>query len=54
MENPQESDLVLLFGDLSHNEKPFEIKPPLVKTLSEPHANCESSMYMGKKPPHLI
>ena len=54
MENPQESDLALLFRDFSHNEKPFWNKPPLVKTLSEPHANCESSMYMGKNPPHLI
>ena len=53
MKNPQESDLALLFGDLSHNEKPFEIKPPLVKTLSEPHAHCEPSMYMGKNLPTL-
>ena len=55
MENPKESDLALLFGHLSHNEKPFEIKPTLVKTLFEPHAHSESSKYVyGKKPPHLI
>ena len=54
MKNPQESDLALLFKDLSHNEKPFEIKPPLVKTLSEPHAHCEPSMYIGKNLPILM
>ena len=53
MENPKESDLALLFGDLSHNEKHFEIKPTVVKTLSEPHAHCEPSMYMGKNLPTL-
>ena len=43
MENAQESDLAPLFRDLSYNEKPCGINPPLVKTLSEPH--CEPSKY---------
>ena len=53
MKNPQESDLALLFKDLSHNEKPFEIKPPLVKTLSEPHCTVSLVSIWEKNLPTL-
>ena len=52
MENPKESDLALLFIDLSQNEKHFEIKPPLAISHKQSNffkGHSENNPADGKK-----